>query len=602
MRLATGAALLILMPAPAQGFPDFVPDPSLDFPVCDGGSTLGICGWELRPDVDEWMGLIAPIDQEIIGTRGADALAAGDQGDVVRGLGGADSLTSAFNRTALLGDRGGDALMTDATAVGDGILGLAIQLGGAGDDSHRARLGVLGYEANGELLLDLGSGHDRVDAEVYMASGDFNDDDGGIVANQIFARSGNDEIVAVADAQRVSDDALALNAVAGGAGADRISALAITEFYGSTTIADNRLNGGGGDDVIDASAVSVSNYAKSASNSLFGGDGNDVITARCVTDSNVDNPTGYNGLWGGAGDDELEAVHITDGENYITDLRTVLDGGAGNDSLHADSTAWGENVLTLHELAGGAGDDLLTLLLDLRLSGTFFDGLNDSSNVLDGGPGSDHLEAAVTADCAFACEEPTPRAQNHLAGGDGNDVLVASVAPEVDGASFLSGGNGNDELTVAGGAGNELDGGNGSDSLSVGDGDERLTGGDGRDTFYFDLSEDQGSDTLADFETNVDVMSFAGISDVGAPGLADDLDAISTFTDLGPASDVEVDLTIGTQIVFVGRGTGEVDSWAELLPAQALAQWAGSAKIASDPPARSLRVKAEDLALLPRDH
>ena len=34
----------------------------------------------------------------------------------------------------------------------------------------------------------------------------------------------------------------------------------------------------------------------------------------------------------------------------------------------------------------------------------------------------------------------------------------------------------------------------------MGDGDERLDGGGGHDTIHFDLSEDQGSDTLVDFE------------------------------------------------------------------------------------------------------
>ena len=105
------------------------------------------------------------------------------------------------------------------------------------------------------------------------------------------------------------------------------------------------------------------------------------------------------------------------------------------------------------------------------------------------------------------------------------------------------------------------------------------------------------------------MLSFAGISDAGAPGLADDLDAISTFIDLGPANDVVIDLASGSQIIFAGRGTGEVDSWADLLPPQAEAKHAKkpkkAKKEASSQSAAALASRAAavpELALLPRDH
>ena len=45
---------------------------------------------------------------------------------------------------------------------------------------------------------------------------------------------------------------------------------------------------------------------------------------------------------------------------------------------------------------------------------------------------------------------------------------------------------------------------------------------------------------------------------------------------LRPANDVVIDLASGSQIIFAGRGTGEVDSWAELAPPQALKPWDGA--------------------------
>jgi serralysin len=367
------------------------------------------------------------------------------------------------------------------------------------------------------------------------------------------------------------------------------------------------VSGGSGDDVVDATAVNWPNDPDFASNLLVGGHGDDAMRAFMLTDSNSSVSIGVNEVRGDEGDDELESVHETDGENFRTDLTTMLEGGAGDDHLRAESKAWGENVLTLHELEGGAGDDTLTLSLDLLL----FSGSrgNESTTVLDGGPGEDHLAASVTADQAEPCtedDEPpcswTPRAQNHLAGGKQNDVLVAALGSDVTGASSLDGGSGNDELTVSGGSGNELDGGTGNDDLFAGDGDEEITGGQGRDTTYFDLSQDQGSDTLVDFDGRQDVLSFAGIEDQGAPGLADDLDAISTITDLGPANDVVIDLAIGTRIIFVGRGTGAVDSWADLVPPQAEATWTPALPVARLATSRTMRSFEAERALLPRDH
>ena len=79
-----------------------------------------------------------------------------------------------------------------------------------------------------------------------------------------------------------------------------------------------------------------------------------------------------------------------------------------------------------------------------------------------------------------------------LEGGDGDDVLHAAAARDVDEdgtddnfAADLMGGDGND--TLMGGAGNDtLDGGDGMDSL---------TGGDGEDTFVWG-----NGDTIADFD------------------------------------------------------------------------------------------------------
>jgi Ca2+-binding RTX toxin-like protein len=601
MRLSTVLAVLVIAPAiPASA------QHSLDDPVCpdDVAPFFAFCDWQLRPDPAEWIPLLAPAGDTIVGTPGSDALAAGGEGDVVSGLAGSDALSSGFVRTALLGGDGDDELSNDAVAAGEAVANIEAQLGGRGDDAHRASLRGTGFDSQHEQLIDLGSGDDQVDARNFLDSSVRFESENS-VSNQVFGRAGDDTIVSVADAQNFLGHSLALNAVDGGTGDDHITVRAVTEFDGDSTIADNRVTGGDGDDVVDATAINPPNEPISASNLLLGGRGHDVLHAFMATDSNAVDSVGTNELQGGDGDDELDAVHETDGENGLTDLTTVLDGGRGDDRLNAESQAWGENVITSHELTGGPGDDTLTLALDLALFEGDGVGDGDSENVLEGGSGRDRLESTVTRSLPEECEECEARAENHLDGGSGDDVLIASIAPEVVGASFSSGGSGNDELAVSGGIGNELDGGTGKDSLFAGDGDDRITGGKDRDTLYFDLSVDQGSDTLADFDARRDVLKFAGIEDVGKPGLADDLDAISSFDDQGPANDVVIDLSNGSQIIFAGLGTGEVDSWAELLPPGAASKWKHLEKKPARQPAAALRSRAtavSELGLLPRDH
>ena len=65
-----------------------------------------------------------------------------------------------------------------------------------------------------------------------------------------------------------------------------------------------------------------------------------------------------------------------------------------------------------------------------------------------------------------------------------------------------------------------------------------------------------------------------------------------------------------SRIIFTGLGTGEVDSWADLLPRGALRPWKPAEKKPAIQPTAALRSRAAvmralavpELALLPRDH
>lgn len=121
-----------------------------------------------------------------------------------------------------------------------------------------------------------------------------------------------------------------------------------------------------------------------------------------------------------------------------------------------------------------------------------------------------------------------------LYGGDGNDMISGDNASGGDpnasfGNDYLDGGSGDDWMmgesgndTLVGGDGNDtLEGGVGNDSLDGGEGDDVLradqntltdatdhnvfTGGEGADTFVFDINS--GETRITDFEVGVDSLA-----------------------------------------------------------------------------------------------
>ena len=119
----------------------------------------------------DWLSKIVP-SHTIHGTPSGDTLDAGAERDIVRGLGGDDVLSSSFNRTALLGDGGNDTLTTDVTAISAGttpVRGIVAQLGGTGDDLMTVSLAVSGQQASADVLMDGGSGNDRIKATASIA-------------------------------------------------------------------------------------------------------------------------------------------------------------------------------------------------------------------------------------------------------------------------------------------------------------------------------------------------------------------------------------------------------------------------------------------------
>ena len=239
----------------------------------------------------------------------------------------------------------------------------------------------------------------------------------------------------------------------------------------------------------------------------------------------------------------------------------IILGDTGSDVIDSTVTiSSSSNPLnTVNEtILAGAGLD--TVMATLDTSGTPVRG--SATITIDGGAGTDTILATAIGDFgAF-----------NIDGGDANDVI--SITNTVFNATrdTLKGGAGND--TITGGDGLEsIAGDAGADHLVASLFGSEFHGGsiggtgDGEaDTFVFDPTVQQGSNTIHDFEFAHDILQFTGLVDAGAPGLADDIDAlIVDSADFGPGSDRYIVLSSGTYIQFNDTGTGSFTSIADMV-------------------------------------
>lgn len=124
------------------------------------------------------------------------------------------------------------------------------------------------------------------------------------------------------------------------------------------------------------------------------------------------------------------------------------------------------------------------------------------NETIDGLAGNDTLDGQGGADT--------------INGGDGRDRITGGA-----GGDKLYGGNENDWL-FGGSENDRLFGGEGTDRLAGGTGNDVLNGGNGTDIFVF--ARGDGSDRVADFQDNVDELSFGG-------GLWDGVMSVRVFVD-----------------------------------------------------------------------
>lgn len=278
---------------------------------------------------------------------------------------------------------------------------------------------------------------------------------------------------------------------------------------------------------------------------------------------------------GTSGDDNMEAdgdfTHYNDyilgydGDDTIyggggTD---ILNGGGGNDTFKVYS-----NDTSHDDMDGGSGFD--TVVVDVKGYApglTYTATLGSSNNVEQFWNAHSWKKVIIGADNFTDMYEYThvyfgaggyggiqgDSANNVIFGFDMaydtyNDPLLLNGKIAI--ADEIYGYGGNDKLY--GYAGDDtLDGGTGNDTLKGGVGDDELTGGAGADVFVFNDYDNEGADTITDFEDGVDTIKIYTDSGLTFSDL--------TINDLGSAG-TEITWGDGTTITLEGVDHTLIDS------------------------------------------
>jgi Ca2+-binding RTX toxin-like protein len=196
---------------------------------------------------------------------------------------------------------------------------------------------------------------------------------------------------------------------------------------------------------------------------------------------------GYNMINGDAGNQQLDG----------TDRDDMIMGGDGEDYIRGeDGDDW---------LKGGEMDDAI-------YGGT-------GEDILEGEDGDDYLQGGFGY---FTDEIHGGRGNDQAYGGGGDDLLYGNHGLDILGGEAgndkLYGGKGSDQIDggsgpdkLVGGRGNDiLTGDTGDDILKGNRGNDTLTGGTGRDTFTFKMADNEGKDTITDWDDGVDMIRLVG--------------------------------------------------------------------------------------------
>lgn len=446
-------------------------------------------------------------------------------------------------------DTGGDNYIdinTDVMTVDADPLMMANVVMGSGDDTVSLRNSGEGYNfaAVSNHTVNLGGGDDSLTIL----------DNVGSSKNIVLAGNG--------------DDTLDVTYVTDGANAGGVS----LELYQDT---------GAGNDSVSISASGQMDGGAFMNAVLELGTGDDTLS---LTPGMMGDIT----ILAGTGDNSVTIDAQSVGLSYGFDGVITVEALGGRDSISIDgpggserpfdsivSTGFGNDIVLMTgissvDIDAGSNDDLVQVIT----TGTIYT-YSAPLNVVSGGQGNDTLTIVdnYTSSGGYA-------RMQIVDGGAGHDEIFSRTSGTFGlGASDVDGGSGNDDITVRGGTNNIVDGGfgkdtidgsNGADIINGGGGndliiarggDDLITGGAGGDVYVFNQFVPFGDDTITDWNFYVDVLD-VNLTDNGAAGLLDDLEAITTVQDLGSTvvlsftsngSSITFDDTTGTVITSIGE-------------------------------------------------
>ncbi len=153
-----------------------------------------------------------------------------------------------------------------------------------------------------------------------------------------------------------------------------------------------------------------------------------------------------------------------------------------------------------------------------------------NSVTLTGGSLTGSLDGSVITFDDGSVLKTNVGAKGTLSGGTGDDLLIAGA----NGDRLL--GNAGNDMLIGGAGGDQIYGGTGNDTIFGGGGNDYLVGGSGADNFVFTGLANGGNDTIADFASGTDTLTFDSgvVANIGALTIADSgSDLLVTVTGTG---------------------------------------------------------------------
>lgn len=370
---------------------------------------------------------------------------------------GAD-ITAESATTLELGTLDGSSVGDVKATAGNGLLEFGA-IGGGTD----GKIDSLTFESTKGAIQGAAITADDADGlDVSLTAKTDIDDDGNGAAFTITNNTGDVDVSLAGDAEATFD-------VTSGDGVANLSA---TNTGGLTTTLTNAATEGDG----DTATITLGNAKATKTNTVTVAGTVDVLN-----------------ITGGSGKDELAFNANIDIQSGTFDLK------GGRDSI---------NFTNIEDTLSEPADN--GIIVNLSSSSVTFDSGTNNQSAIGAGKAAEYdTDKDVTGEVVVTAElNLTLSNVDDLTGTENIDYLIAANT-----GSEIDGGAGNDIL-VGKEAKDTLKGGDGEDSITGGGGNDELSGGGDSDTFNF--VDDNGADSITDFTTNEDKLSFDGISGITA--------------------------------------------------------------------------------------